>query len=121
MKRTLCTAAIIAATMGGSTSAHHSYAAYDRSRIVEIEGVIEDFEQVAPHSLLKVRADDERLYTAEWLAPIGLRRAQIEPDTLKKGDRVVLTGNPRRDFDETSVLNFKSVRRLDDGWKWPRS
>jgi len=121
MKRVLCAVAIVAATAGTPTSAHHSYAAYDTARIIEIEGVIEDFEWVAPHSLLKVRADDARLYTAEWRAPIAMLRAGIERDTLKKGERIVITGNPRRDFDESGVLNFKSVRRLADGWKWPAS
>ena len=121
MKRVLCAVAIIAATTGTSTFAHHSYAAYDTARIVEIEGVIENFEWIAPHSLLKVRAADARLYTAEWRAPIGLQRAGIERDTLKTGERIAITGNPRRDFDESGVVNFKSVRRLADGWKWPAS
>jgi Family of unknown function (DUF6152) len=121
MKRGLCTVAILAALAGGRVSAHHSYAAYERDRIVEMEGVIEEFEVVAPHSLLKVRAEDGRLYTAEWLSPIGLKRSGIESGTLRAGDRVILTGNPRRDFTESGVVNFKSVNRPSDGWVWPRS
>ena len=120
MKRGLCSVAIIAAMAGGQVSAHHSYAAYERDRIVEIEGIIEDFEVVAPHSLLKVRADDEQLYTAEWQSPSGLKRIGIDPGTLRKGDRVVLKGNPRRDFAESGIVNFKSVTRPADGWSWPR-
>jgi Family of unknown function (DUF6152) len=121
MKRGLCTVAIIAAMAGGQVSAHHSYAAYEMDRLIEIEGVIEDFEVVAPHSLLKVRADDGHLYTGEWRAPNALKRDGIEPETLKKGDWVVMKGNPRRDFAETGVLNFKGVTRPADGWTWPRS
>jgi len=121
MKRGLCTVVIIAAMAGGQLSAHHSYAAYERDRIVEMRGVIEEFEVVAPHSLLRVRADDGNLYTAEWQSPIGLKRIGVEPGTLKTGDRVIMTGNPRRDFTESRVVNFKSVTRPADGWTWPRS
>jgi hypothetical protein len=120
MKRGLCIVAIIAALSAGQISAHHSYAAYETDRIVEIEGDIEGFEVMAPHSLLKVRADDGRLYTAEWQSPIGLKRNGIEPDALKRGDRVILKGNPRRDFSGSGIVNFKSVSRPADGWTWPR-
>jgi hypothetical protein len=121
MTRVIYAIAIIASAAGNSTSAHHSYAPYDLTRTVEIEGVIEEFEWIAPHSLLKVRSDEARLYTAEWRAPVGLQRIGIERDTLKEGERIVITGNPRRDFDESRILNFKSVRRLADGWRWPTS
>jgi hypothetical protein len=119
MRWGLCIVAIIAAVAAGKVSAHHSYAAYQTDRIVEIEGVIEDFEVVAPHSLLRVKADDANVYTAEWQSPIGLKRIGVEPGTLKKGDRVVLKGNPRRDFAESRVVNFKGVTRPADGWTWP--
>jgi len=119
MKRLLCAVAIITGTAASSASAHHSYAAYDRERVVEIEGIIEDFAWVAPHSLLKVRTDASRLVTVEWRAPVALQREGIERDTLKKGERIIVTGNPHREFDGNGVLTFKSVRRLADGWKWP--
>jgi hypothetical protein len=58
---------------------------------------------------------------AEWLAPRGIARLGIEPDKLKKGDRVVLTGNPHREIAGNGILNFKSVTRpgrleLGDAW-----
>jgi hypothetical protein len=101
--------------------AHHSYGGYDTNRVVEIEGVLEEFDWIAPHSLLKVRADDGRLYTAEWQAPWALQRRGVARDSLSKGDRIVISGNPRRDFDESGILNFKSVQRRSDGWQWPRT
>ena len=120
MKRGLCTVAIIAAMAGGQVSAHHKYATYKTDRIVEIEGVIEDFEVMAPHSLLKVRDGEGHLYTAEWQSPIGMKRSGIDAGTLRKGDRVVLKGNPRGDFAESGVVNCRSVTRPADGWTWPR-
>ena len=104
---------------GVSLSAHHSYSAYERDRIVEVQGVLEEFEWVAPHSLLKVKDDEGRLYIFEWQAPFSLQRRGVREDTLKPGDRLVVAGNPHRGFDENRILNFKSVRRPADGWKWP--
>jgi len=120
MTRVLCAVALtgIVAT-GSSMSAHHSYSSYDTTRVVEIEGTIEDFQMISPHSLLTVRDRDGRAYTFEWLATNGMKRWGIESDTLKKGEHVVAGGNPRRDFDESGILNCRSVRRPSDGWKWP--
>ena len=66
-----------------------------------------------------MRAGDAHLYTAEWQSPSGLKRVGIEPGTLMKGDRVIMKGNPRRDFAESRVMNFKAVTRPADGWAWP--
>jgi len=119
MKRALYAVAIIMAAAGSSTSAHHSYSAYDTTRLVDIEGTVDEFVWIAPHSLLVVRTDEARVYTAEWRAPIGLERVGIERDTLKRGERIVISGNPHRDIDKNGIVNLKSVRRLTDGWKWP--
>lgn len=120
MRCLFCALAVVAVLVGGSpVVAHHSYGAYDLTRVVEIQGVLEEFEWVAPHSLLKVRAEDGRLYIAEWRAPVALQRVGIARDALNKGERIVLAGNPRRDFDDSGIINFKSVHRLADGWRWP--
>jgi hypothetical protein len=120
MTRTLIAVAIAASLAGASrVSAHHSYAAYDTTRLVEIEGTIEEFQYLSPHSLLRVRDRDGRLYVFEWLAINAMKRWSIEADTLKKGEHVIVGGNPRRDFDESGIVNCKSVRRPADDWKWP--
>jgi len=118
MKHLLCAFAIAAAAVGPA-AAHHSYAAYDRERLVEIDGIIEEFQVRAPHTLLKIRSADNRLVTAEWGAPTVLQRFGIGPATLAPGERVVITGNPHREFDQNGIVNFKSIRRLSDGWQWP--
>jgi hypothetical protein len=118
MKHVVITMAIAAVT-SSSLSAHHSYSAYETDRLVEVDGVIEEFDWRAPHSLLKVRADDSQLYIFEWQAPIGLQRRGIQQDTLKKGERVHAKGNPHREFETNRILNFKFVQRMADGWKFP--
>ena len=119
MKRVVIALAIVAVAAGSPLSAHHSYSAYETTRLVEVEGVVDEFELRAPHSLLKVKADDGGLYIFEWQASGSLQRRGIQQDTLKPGDRIVATGNPHREFEQNRILNFKSLRRLADGWKWP--
>jgi hypothetical protein len=119
MKHVVSAMTIAAAATTISLSAHHSYSAYETDRLVEVDGVIEEFDWRAPHSLLKVRADDRQLYIFEWQAPLGLQRRGIQQNTLKKGERVHATGNPHRDFEQNRILNFKSVARPADGWKFP--
>jgi len=118
MKPIVCSLTLVAIVASARLSAHHSYADYDTTRLVEIEGVVEDFKMISPHSLLKVKADDGRVYTFEWLATNAMQRWGIQPDTIKKGDRVVAGGHARRDFAETAILNCRSVRRMSDGWTW---
>jgi len=119
MKSILWALAIVGIVATGRVSAHHSYAAYDTARLVDIEGVVEDFQVISPHSLLKVKADDGRVYTFEWLATNGMTRLGVAQDTIKKGERLVASGNPRRDFDESSIVNCKLVR-MSDGRTWGR-
>ena len=118
MKRTVCAAVILAAMAGGRASAHHSYAAYDTTRFVDIEGVIDEFKVMSPHTLLMVKAEDGRIYKGEWLAAAALQRNGIDAGTLKAEERIVIRGNPRRDFGESGIMNLKGVRRPADGWTW---
>ena len=118
MKQVLCAAAFIASVAGTSASAHHSWAAFDQTQVVEIDGVLEESMWAAPHSVLKVRTA-ERMYTIEGPALYALRRRGLNGDMLKTGDRIVVGGNPRRDIAESGVMSLESVQRLSDGWRWP--
>jgi uncharacterized protein DUF6152 len=118
MKQVLCAAVFIASVAGTSTSAHHSWAAFDRTQVIEIDGVLEESTWATPHSLLKVRTA-QRMYTIEGPAPNALRRRGLTGDMLKAGDRIIVGGNPRRDIAESGVMSLESVRRLSDGWSWP--
>ena len=119
MKHVVIAIAVAAAVSSTSLSAHHSYSAYELDRLVEVDGVLDEFDWRAPHSLLKVISDEGQMYIFEWQAPLGLQRRGIQQDTLKKGERVHVTGNPHRDFAQNRILNFKSVQRMSDGWKFP--
>jgi hypothetical protein len=113
----LCAIAIAALFAVASPSAHHSYSAYQMDQLMQIDGELEAFEWISPHSLLKVRTA-ERMYTIEWRAPNALQRSGLSKDALKAGDHLIVTGNPRRDVAESGVINLRTIRRMADGWVW---
>jgi hypothetical protein len=117
----LVATAVIAA-LSGPAAAHHSFATYYfEEQSVSIEGVLVEFELKAPHAWVRVIAPDAggqmQRYAAEWGSPARLARDGIDKDTLRAGDRVVITGSPGRVASEYKV-HLKRIERPADGWKW---
>ena len=122
MKRTLL--ALVAATVvhGTQMSAHHSFAAdYLEDQRVSVEGEVVQIDYRSPHSWVHVNARDVsgamRQIGAEWGSAARLRQWGVTEQTLKPGDRVVITGSPSRDPSQYR-MHLKSIRRLSDGWQW---
>jgi hypothetical protein len=126
----LCTAA------APSARAHHSYAIFaDPCASVTIEGRIENIQWKEPHVWFDLMADDGTVYHAEWTSLSGLSTRGATPpatETLKAGDRIVVTGSRMRDAAAiraavpelksdprpNSVTALTQVRRASDGWTW---
>jgi hypothetical protein len=118
MKRWLFLPLAAAALTVVPASAHHSYSDYHLDLTVRVEGTLESIEWMNPHTLLKVRTH-AAVYTIEWAAATAMARRGVAKDTLKVGDRVVVTGNPRRDLVLSGVVKLKSIERPADSWMWP--
>jgi hypothetical protein len=118
MTRVLCAGVVAVVLAGGSAAAHHSYSAYHMDLVIQIDGELESFAWVNPHSLLRIRTADAH-YVVEWRAATSMPRTGIDKDWLKVGDRLIVTGNPRRDLAESGVVNLKTIQRPSDGWAWP--
>jgi hypothetical protein len=122
IKRILIAGLLMTAVIG-SVNAHHSFAQYyfeDQS--MTIEGELVKFEYRSPHAWVHVDVRDElgvsRRFAAEWANPNRLTRDDIKQDTLKIGDRVIITGSPGRKPEENK-LHLKRIQRPADGWNWP--
>jgi uncharacterized protein DUF6152 len=103
---------------------HHSFATfYFEDQMISIEGELVEFDYRAPHAWVHLMAVDRQglmqKYSAEWANPNRLGRDGIAKDTLKPGDRVVITGSPGRNAAEYR-LHLKSIERPADGWSWRR-
>jgi hypothetical protein len=98
-------ALIVVALAAAPAGAHHGQAAYDREKIVTVEGTVTRFEFVNPHVLIHVAVPQADGKTVEWageltspnrLARLSLGDVKWHKDLLEPGDRVTLTGNPAR-------------------------
>jgi hypothetical protein len=101
---------------------HHAFAAYYvEDRTISIEGDLVELDYLNPHAWIHVAAPDKsgrvQRVSAEWSNPGRLNQQGITRDTLKIGDRLILTGSPARDPD-VYKMHVKRIDRPSDGWQW---
>ncbi|MGC4029102.1 MAG: DUF6152 family protein [Steroidobacteraceae bacterium] len=81
--------------------AHHSFAMFDADKEQTIEGVVKEFQWTNPHIwiVVNVTGTDGKVveYNIEGASPNGLRREGWTRNSMKPGDKVVLTMHPLRD------------------------
>jgi hypothetical protein len=95
---------LVAGLLSGTAAAraHHSFAAlFDPSRNIAIEGVVTEFQFIAPHAYIRVDVSNPDDTVVQWeietTSPGQLIRAGLTPQTLAIGDRIAAVGNPTRD------------------------
>src|ERR1700730_6646983 len=96
--RILSFAAVVAASVM-TVQAHHSIAgAYDTNRQVKLEGTVAEFHFVNPHPYVTMQVNNDDGSAQQWrlemdnrseLSDVGMHK-----DTLKAGDRIIVSGNP---------------------------
>ena len=124
---TRCLAVLIVAVVGllsGPVHAHHSISAtYLENKTVTVEGQLVQLLFRNPHSFvhLVVRERDGSAvrYAVEWVGANQLGGQGVGRDTLKIGDRVVISGNPGRNSRD-HLLRMLSLTRLKDGFGWKK-
>ena len=124
MKRKLAVLVFAATAFAYGTLAyaHHSFAAtYLEDKTLKIEGDITSFLYRNPHSFVTVEtkeADGSTIrWGIEWGAGGQLGQQGVTRDTLKKGDHVIVVGNPGR-TPEDHRLKMVNMTRPADGGKW---
>ena len=100
--------------------AHHSVPAYfDVSKVVSVNGTIEEFKFQNPHSILKILVKTPEGDVQEWKAEASLAawlvRNGWRPDMFKPGSTITITGSPARDPAAHMVRLFTVT--LPDGRK----
>jgi len=88
------------AAMGGPALAHHSNAMFDLQHLIELEGVVQEYKFVSPHSfiVLQVKGADGSItvWNLEGQTPSALVREGWSRKTLKAGDELKLKIAPLR-------------------------
>lgn len=94
----LAALAILTPTAGYT---HHSFAMFDRTKVVSLKGVVREFQWTNPHSWVQLIVKDDKGSTAEWsleaLSPNVLSRNGWKRNSLKSGDEITAFFNPTRD------------------------
>ena len=113
MKRGILSFAIGFAVSVVATHAHHSIAGvYDNEKKVTIEGVVAQFQFVNPHPFLVMDVKQDNGSAQQWRLEMDnlseLTEVGMTSQTLKPGDRIVVSGSPGRTRPQSLYL-----RRLD--------
>jgi hypothetical protein len=85
----------------GTTAAHHSATMFDPTKLIELTGVVKEFQYTNPHSWLLVDVTNEDGTITTWgfeaEGPSTLMRAGIRLSTLPPGTEIKIRGNPMKD------------------------
>jgi hypothetical protein len=120
MSRWLLALAAALSAFGLPASAHHSLSDYDSSRKTTVEGVISQVQFVNPHPFLILDVKDNSGAVQQWRLEMDnrseLTEAGITKDTLKFGDRIVVSGNPGRS--QPRMMYIQKLERPADGFAY---
>jgi hypothetical protein len=95
--------------------AHHSYAMFDMSQSVTLEGTIRDFQWTNPHSWIWIDVPNAKGTAEQWgiegMSPNYLARRGWTKRTLKPGDKVSMLIHPLKGAEHGG--SFLSVTLAD--------
>jgi Family of unknown function (DUF6152) len=108
MRRTLLVSALVLAIVAPAL-AHHSPAAFDRTKEVKLVGTVKEFRWQNPHTWIEVIVKDEKtgkdvVWGVELTSPTYLVRAGWKSNTIKAGDKVTVVGNPVRTGEPAAIF-----------------
>jgi hypothetical protein len=104
-----------------AAQAHHSISGvYDTGQQMTLEGTVSQFEFINPHPFLLIegKVKDSSGTAQSWRLEMDnlyeLTDVGMKAETLKPGDRVVVSGNPGREKRQT--LYIRRLDRVADGF-----
>ena len=88
-------AIVLLLSAGLTVMAHHGWADFDRSKKVEVNGVIIESKYENPHCFVRVRVDQSD-WAIELSAVPRMKRHNITAQMIAPGTRVTLIGHPHK-------------------------
>jgi Family of unknown function (DUF6152) len=114
-------AVLLAALMAAvPVFAHHSFAVYDRTKVLTLKGNVKGFQWTNPHCVIWVLVQpegggDPQEWSFETTSPGVLTRGGWTRNSVKPGDRVAVEFYPLRDGSHGGGLS--AVTLVDTGQK----
>jgi len=120
MKLTLGAVALAALMAAVPVFAHHSFAVYDRTKLLTLKGNVKGFQWTNPHCVVWVLVQPEgggepQEWSFETTSPGVLTRGGWTRNSVKPGDRVAVEFYPLRDGSHGGGLS--AVTLVDTGQK----
>ena len=84
------------ALLAAPSAAHHSFAMFDQSKIVTLEGTVSEFQWTNPHAFIELEASGGRHWSIELNSPNNLKRQGWSRGALKPGEKITLRMSPLR-------------------------
>ena len=121
LRRTLPAILIGVALCTPGARAHHSIAGvYDNSRQLKLDGTVRQFDFVSPHPFITLEVASADSKPEQWKLEMDNRRELADlgfkADTLKPGDRLIVTGSAARR--EPRALYVRRLERPSDGFTY---
>ena len=88
--------AALALLAGVPAAAHHSFAMFDQTKIMTLEGTVTEFQWTNPHAFIELEAAGGRHWSIELNSPNNLKRQGWSRDARKPGDKIQLRMSPLR-------------------------
>ena len=101
---------VMAAALVVPAFAHHSPAAFDRTKKVTLVGTVKEFRWQNPHTWIEVEVPDEKdksklvVWGVELTSPTYLVRAGWKSNIIKPGDKVTVVVNPVRSGEPSGIF-----------------
>ena len=100
--KTLIAAGVAAGCLSAAPAmAHHSFAMFDNTKSVTLEGTVKEFQWTNPHSWVQLMVKDASGKEVEWSveggSPNGLARQGWKRTSLKPGDKASIVIHPLKD------------------------
>jgi hypothetical protein len=88
--------------------AHHSTAAFDYTRSMNIVGTVSEFQWTNPHMFIHVMVPDAQGNSAEWNIECGTPNINVrhgwKRSDIKPGDKISMKIHPMRDGSQSGTL-----------------
>jgi len=109
MKTAIFSAAAVVTVFAATASAHHSFAMFDQTKQVKLEGTLKELQWTNPHIWVQVMAPDPATgkdveWSIEGGSPNGLSRRGWTRNLMKAGDKVSVVIHPLKNGDHGGSL-----------------
>ena len=98
--RFICLSVLFWLGASGAALAHHSFAMFDMTKSVTLQGTIKTFKWSNPHAWIEINVPKEgsadEMWSVELTSPNNLMRVGWKRTSLKPGDKVTIIIHPLR-------------------------